>query len=220
MARGKPAFWGTVIGGPVAALGVYTVASVPDVPDPVGFSFVLFGVFTVLTGLYVRRTAPEAKEFDEDERVIAEFQPNQLVAKAMVAVGFVFVLATVYLLFGTYLPYVYPTLTFSAFLVLTLSGLVRYWKNTLTTYYVTTKRISREYRLIEAGTQDIRLEKIAGKGRQQSAVDSLVNVGTVLLSAGGGNPKITEIAFRDIKEPERAIEAIDRAQRQYRNSDE
>lgn len=213
MARGKPAFWGLLVGIPIAALGFYTYSRAPDIPDALGIPFAVLGAFVVLTGLHVHRMAPEPMDFDEE--VLAEFHPNQLAAKGLLAVGTLFFLVTIYLLYGTYVPYVYPTLSLCAFLGFTLFGLVRYWQNSLTTYYVTTEQITSEYRFLELIRPNIRLDDIAATGRRQSVIESLVGLGTIEISAGGGNPKITEIRFRDIEDPEEAEDVIDRAREQY-----
>lgn len=214
MARGKPAMWGIAVGGPITGLGVYTAVAAPDLPNSLGTPFILLGIFVILLGFYVRWMAPEMKTFDE--RVLATFHPNQLAAKAFLLIGGGFFLAIIYLLFGTYLPYVYPTLSFSGVLFFTLTGLVRYWRNSLTTYYVTTERITSEYRFLSLQRTSVSIEDISAVGRKHSVVESLVGLGTVGISAGGGNPTMTEIRFQDIEEPDQAEEAIERARGQSR----
>ncbi|MFQ3294307.1 MAG: hypothetical protein ACI9PP_001607 [Halobacteriales archaeon] len=214
MARGKPAMWGIAVGGPITGLGVYTAVAAPDLPNSLATPFILLGIFVILLGFYVRWMAPEMKTFDE--RVLATFHPNQLAAKAFLLIGGGFFLVTIYLLFGTYLPYVYPTLSFSGVLFFTLTGLVRYWRNSLTTYYVTTERITSEYRFLSLQRTSVSIEDISAVGRKHSVVESLVGLGTVGISAGGGNPTMTEIRFQDIEEPDQAEEAIERARGQSR----
>lgn len=202
-----------LVGIPIAGFGLYTYTSAPGIPDALGIPFVLLGTSIVLTGMYVRRMAPEARDFDEE--VLAEFHPNQLAAKVLLLAGAVFFLFTIYLLYGTYVPYVYPTLSLSTFLGFTLFGLVRYWQNSLTTYYVTADRITSEYRFLSLNRSSIQLDNIAATGRRQSAIESLVGLGTIGISAGGGNPKMTEIRFRDIEEPATAEDTIDQARQLY-----
>lgn len=213
MARGMPAGWGLVIGIPLVAVGLYTIYSSTSLPQLVGIAFLLLGTFVIITGSYIHYMAPQPKEFSS-ETVVGKYQPGQLVSKVLMGIGGFLFLVTMYLLYGTFLPYVYPTLSLIGFLWFTLSGLIRYWRNSLTTYYVTTESIQNEYRFLSLRRNRISLDDIAATSRQQSLIESLVGLGTIAVSAGGGNPNITEIYIKDVRNPE----AIERDIDQVRNS--
>jgi uncharacterized membrane protein YdbT with pleckstrin-like domain len=104
--------------------------------------------------------------------------------------------ATVGLLIGTGVPHVWPTVTFLAFLGLFVKALVRYYQNTLTTYYVTRDRIVSEYRFLPLNRTSINHEDVANVSRRQSAVETLTGLGSVRVSVAGG-----QITLRDLGDP-------------------
>lgn len=209
MARGMPHVWGLLVGVPAVAAGLYVSLAGSALPTLLGVPFVLLGAFAVLVGFYIERVAPEAMAFDERERELVRLHPSQVAAKALVGAGVGFLPLTVYLLVWTRVPYVYPTLTFVGFVVCTFQGLVRYWQNSLTTYYVTDRRVMCEYRFLSLKRNAIKVENITATGRRHTVLESLLGLGTVAVSAGGGSPDITEIRFRDVEQPERAESVID-----------
>lgn len=215
MARGMPGVVGSVVGAPFVVTGLYASLSETPLPSAVALTLAAFGLLVVLTGWYVHRVSPAPIDFGTDERVIETVHSSQLVAALKLALGAVVLLVTGYLLFGTQVAYVYPTLTFVAGFAALLTGLVQYWQNTLTVHYVTTQRVVSEYRFVSLRRQIIQIDDVIGINRTQSVPESLFGYGTVLVSSGGGNPSASEIVFQHVKNPREAVSALQNAQQYH-----
>ncbi|MFB6131197.1 MAG: PH domain-containing protein [Salinigranum sp.] len=188
MARGRPAVWSAVMGALFVVFGSYLYGTDMGPYSPlVGLPFILFGCFVVLFGLYVHVTAaPAPPRLREDEEIVDTRHPIQRTAQVKIVLGSLLLVAGVYLLFFTYVPYVYPTVTFLLGLYGLSSGLYTYWKNTLTTYYVTNRRLIKEYRLISLRRQEVPFEKVRAVEERRSIPEALVGLGNVRVASGEG----------------------------------
>lgn len=197
MARGIPAVWSGILGTPFITIGLYVVLLREDIANEAGTPFLLFGAFIVAIGLYIHYVAaPEPPKMREGESLIATRNPAQRAALVKVAVGMPLLLLAAYLFFFTLSPYVYPTVALVLGLYLFSTGLHAYWTNTLTVYYVTDRRLIKEYRFISLVRQEIPFEKVRGVQERKSFVESLVGLGNVRISSGGGGA--LEIVIRNI----------------------
>ncbi|WP_332900100.1 PH domain-containing protein [Haladaptatus sp. CMSO5] len=115
-------------------------------------------------------------------------------------------ITTVYLLYFTNIPYVYPTITFVLGLFTFSTGLHTYWTNTLTNYYVTNNRVIHEYRFISLARHEIPLSKIRGVQERKSVTESLVGLGNVRVASGGGSS--LEIRMRNMHDSESFADEI------------
>lgn len=215
MSRSLPHLVGTIVGGLFVLTGGYVYVEQTPAPNEIGLTLALFGTGVFLTGWYVYRASPDPIDFGTDEQVITIVEPNQLVAVLRLVFGGVMLLVAGYLLFATEVPFVYPTLVFTFGFAILLAGLVRYWKNTLTTHYVTTQRIVSEYRFISLNRQIIQVDDIIGVNHRQSPLESLVGYGSVLVSSGGGNPSASQTVFSNVANPREAVSALQKAQEKY-----
>lgn len=198
MARGAPALWSTLLALPFVLAGGWLFAGQTAYPEAVGLPFVCFGVFVVVIGAYVHRVSPTEPRLADDEELLEKRHPTQRVARVKIAVGLPLLVATVYLLFYTFVPYAYPTATFVVGLYAFSSGLYTYWTNSLTTYYVTTARVIKEYRFLSLVRQEIPREKIRGVQERKSAIEAFVGLGNVLVASGGG--RSLEIQMRNMEQ--------------------
>ncbi|KAB1193188.1 PH domain-containing protein [Haloferax sp. MBLA0076] len=198
MARGKPALWSAVLGLPFVGAGAWLYTGQETYPPDVGIPFVLFGAFVVLVGAYVHFVSPSAPRLSDGEEILETRHPTQRVARVKVAAGIPLLALTVYLLYFTYYPYVYPTLTLVVGLYLFSVGIHTYWTNSLTTYYVTTNRIIKEYRFVSLVRQEIPRSKIRGVQERKSITESLVGLGNVMVASGGGHS--LEIRMRNMEQ--------------------
>lgn len=197
MARGKPAVWSTLLGMPFIAAGLWLYFVQTAYPPIVGVPFVFFGTTIVGIGLYVHFVAaPTEPRLQDDEELVASRHPAQRVAATKIAVGLPLLLVTVYLLYFTMLPYVYPTVTFVVGLATFSTGLYTYWTNTLTNYYVTNKRVIREYRFISLARHEIPLTKVRGVQERKSFTEAFVGLGNIRVASGGGHS--LEIRMRNM----------------------
>lgn len=187
MARGRPGVVGAVLGLPLVAGGAYVWLAAPGGPAAVGPPLVGFGLFLLLVGLYIQFLgAPDPPALQEGEELLAVRRPAQYSAIVTTLIGLPLLAAGLYLLFGTRVPYIYPGLVGLAGVYLFSTGLHTYWRNTLTSYYVTSERIVMEYRFLSLKRNEIPFERVRGVEERRSAIDSLVGLGNVLVRSGGG----------------------------------
>lgn len=199
MARGAPRLWGVALGVPTIGGGVYSLVAGAGAPATLGYPLIGFGVVTIIIGLYVGSVSPEPVDVDP----IEEFKPSQLSAYLTGAASLPFLVVTLYLLYGTGVPYVWPTLTFLAFVVLLVKGSVRYWQNTLTTYYVTDDRIISEYRFLSLKRSSINHGDITNVSRVQTLTETLTGLGSVKITVAGSG-----LTLRDLARPEQAEQLL------------
>lgn len=197
MARGLPAVWSTVLSAPFLAGGAYFYFLETPYPRLVGLPLMAFGAFVFLVGLYIHFVAAPPPPDLRDEEIVAVRHPSQRVAISKIAISTPFLGATAYLLFFTRVPYVYPTIAFLAGLYLFSGGLVTYWINTLTTYYVTTKRILHEYRFLALSRKELPLSKIRGVEERKSPIEALVGLGNIRIASAGGGGSV-EVVVKNI----------------------
>ena len=200
MTRGLPAVWSTVLGLVFGGFGIYLYVGQDTHPSVFGLPFILFGLFISIVGAYVHFiAAPDPPSIQQNERIIETRNPTQKVAFFKIVVGLPFLLLSVYLLFFTLVPYVYPTVALLLGLYLLSSGLLTYWKNTLTTYYVTTERVIKAYRFISLVQQEVPLDKVRGVEQRRSFAETIVGLGNIRIASGSGRGTL-EVVVKNIED--------------------
>lgn len=212
VARGKPAVWSTLLGVPFLAVGAYLywlhesglVISGMTIPPSdlrlLSAPIAVFGGFILLIGLYIQFVAaPSGPRLQEGEEIVRTQHPSQTVALVKVAIGAPALVGAGYLLFFTVKPYVYPTVALVIGLYFFSSGLKIYWTNTLTTYYITTHRVLKEYRFLSLRRQEIPLEKIRAVDERKSLTEAMVGLGNIQIASGGGGGSVS-IMMRNIND--------------------
>lgn len=210
MGRGYPALWSTLLSIPFASAGAYLFLmqqsgfSLPGVTLPasdlqlLGVPLMVFGAFVFVIGLYFQIvSAPSAPRLQENEDVVDSRHPSQRVALSKIIIGIPILGVAGYLLFFTLVPYVYPTIIFVVGLYFFSSGLKTYWANTLTSYYVTTQRVMKEYRFLSLRRQEIPLDKIRGVEERKSITEAVVGLGNIQVASGGGGGSV-RIVMRNV----------------------
>jgi hypothetical protein len=199
MARGLPVVWSTIIGGVFGLTGAYLYTANTQHPSLFGLPFILFGAFIILVGAYIHFVAaPAPPAMRENEEIIDTRSPTQKAAVVKIGASFPFLLAAIYLMYFTRQPYVYPSVALLIGLYGLSTGLITYWKNTLTTYYVTTNRVIKAYRFISLVQREVPLKKVRGVEERQSLVESLVGLGNIRVASGGGGGTL-EIVVKNIE---------------------
>ena len=207
MARGRPAVWSAILGMPFVLIGIYHTHFASNTTSELGFPPLFFGLFIVLVGLYVHYVGtPEQPTLREEEEIVAIRHPTQRVAAAKIGIGVPILLVTAYLLVFTMVPYVYPTFTLIVGLYFFSTGLYIYWTNTLTTFYVTSNRVIREFRFLSLVRQEVPLEKVRGVQERKTLTESLVGLGNVRVASGGGQALV--INMRNISQSTEFAESI------------
>lgn len=206
MARGNPAIWSALLGVPFALAGVWLYVGQNQYPPLVGLPFVGFGLFIVAVGGYVHTVSPSELRVADGEEIVATRHPTQRVATVKVAVGLPLLVATLYLLYFTRMPYVYPTVTLVIGLYLFSVGLYTYWTNSLTTYYLTTERVVKEYRFLSLVRQEVPRKKVRGVQERKSLTETLVGLGNVIVASGGG--RALEVRMRNMERSETFADSV------------
>lgn len=207
MARGLPAVWSTIFGIPLIACGAFVYVAETMVVPEAGLPIILFGVFVVVIGIYIHFiAAPPAPNLRDGEEIIDKKHPAQRAAIVKSWVGFAVLLLAGYLLFFTFYPYLYPTVTLIVGLYLFSTGIHAYWTNTLTTYYITNQRMIKEYRFISLVRQEVPFTKVRGVEERKSLWEALVGLGNVRVATGGGGT--LEIVIRNISFPTKFADEI------------
>jgi hypothetical protein len=207
MARGKPLLWSAVIGLPYLAIGAALWLTEAVQPSSAGFPVMGFGVVAIVIGVYLRSAAAiEPPPLRAGEELLAARHPTQRVARAKFVVSIPFLLLGLYLLVETHLPYVYPTIPAAVGLWVYFSAANTYWANTVTTYYLTTERIIKEYRFFSLLREELPLERVRGVQERKGIIEKFVGLGNIRVASGGGDT--LEVVIRDIEEATAFAEQI------------
>jgi hypothetical protein len=202
MGRGYPAIWSTLLSLPFFIAGgyVYLMPSerlqvpgasiVPPDLQLIAVSFAVFGLFLFMIGLYVQFAAPPSPSLQDGESIIEERKPSQRVALSKGVLSIPFFAVTLYLLFYTVLPYMYPTLSLFLGLYFFSAGIKTYWVNALTQYIATSKRVISVYRFISLRRQEIPINKIRRVEERKSISETLTGLGNVRITSGSGGESV------------------------------
>jgi membrane protein YdbS with pleckstrin-like domain len=197
MARGLPGVWSTILSTPFLASGGYVYFGDAPYPELLGAPLLVFGAFVIAMGWYVHLVAaPPAPTLRDDEELIDTRHPTQKAPLAKVVLSLPFLLAAGYLMFFTVRPYVYPMVAFVVGLYLLSTGILTYWTNSLTTYYITTERVINSFRLLSLVRKEVPMEKIRAVRESKSPIEALVGVGNIRVASGGGAG--LEITIRNV----------------------
>jgi len=197
MARGLPGVWSSLLSIPFLASGGYVYFGGTPYPELLGAPLLLFGVFVLLMGWYVHMVAsPPAPTLREDEEIMDTRHPTQKAPLAKVFLSLPFLFLAGYFMFFTLYPYVYPTVAFALGLYLLSSGILVYWTNSLTTYYITTDRVINSFRLLSLVRKEVPMEKIRAVEESRSPIEAVVSVGNIRVASGGGAG--LEIVIRNV----------------------
>lgn len=172
---------------PFFAGGGYVYAATTPYPELLGLPLVLFGAFVFGMGWYIHLVAmPPSPTLREGEEIIGTRSPTQKAALAKVFLGVPFLVCAGWLLLFTNVPYIYPTLVFVVGLYSFSTGILTYWKNSLTTYFITDERVISEFRLLSLVRTEVPLRKIRAVKESKSPIEAMVGVGNIQVSSGGG----------------------------------
>lgn len=209
MARGWPAFWTTLIALPFLLGGAYVHLYLPDYPTSIGTVPMLFAGFMILLGLYVHvLVAPEPPAMQPGEEMHVVVSPFSWAAATRFPVFLAFLVMAVYLRFYTDFPVVAAAAAMVACLYFLVTGLVRYWKSSLTVHYVTNRRIITDYRFLWLIRVEVPLPKVTGLEQRKTVMESFLGIGNVVLVTGAGGRRPARIEMHDIRNAMRVRKTI------------
>ena len=157
-----------------------------DLPNDASVAVMCIGALVVLVGLYVSVLSRPRLNLMSNEETLALRHPSMKPAFARILLSVPFFLAAGYLLQFTTLPYVYPFIPFLIAMYLYFRGVIKYWVNHHTTYYVTNRRAVHMYRFIWLDTTEIPVNAINSISETRGFVETLTGRGSVLVASGIG----------------------------------
>ena len=96
--------------------------------------------------------------------------------------------------------------------VLAVVIVVGWIRRIATTYTITTRRLHIRRGIVARRTQDAQLERVQNVNTNQSALERLLQVGTVDFDTAGSGD--ADFRFVGVADPREVVEAVDRAQRE------
>ena len=183
--------------------------TVSDFPTWAGV--VVLGVGTALTlgGLYMSIVAkwPQPSLAPNEPSLVAR-HPTMKPATARMVTSLPFFLGAGFLTGFTPLPYAFPFVLFIAGLFLFFRGVIRYWINLHTAYYVTNRRVIHIYRFLWLNTTEIPVARIISISEARSFFEMLTGRGSIIVGSGIGTRH--NIRMQDIDDPGPVAEALRR----------
>ncbi|MCX2818766.1 PH domain-containing protein [Haladaptatus sp. F3-133] len=198
----------SVVGLTFALPGIFVYSLNDPFPNEIGLPIFGYGAFILLVGWYVHFMAnPSVPNLRSGEELRERRNPSQKVAFAKMILSIPFLLLTVSLMFFTMVAYIIPLVTFLIGLYLLSSGLVEFWKNTVTAYFITDRRIIGVYNFISLDRKEIRLEKIRGVREKRSPMQTQLGIGNVHVASGAGGGSLA-IDIRNVDDSGRFADKL------------
>ena len=157
-----------------------------DLPNDASLVVIVIGALVVLVGLYVTVLSRPRLNLMANEETLALRHPSMKPAFARIAISVPFFLGAGYLLQFTAVPYVYPFVPFLFGMYLYFRGVIKYWVNHHTTYYVTSRRAVHMYRFIWLDTTEIPVNAINSISETRGFIEMLTGRGSLLVASGIG----------------------------------
>ncbi len=160
----------------------------------------LVGLLIVFGGMYLSVVGTHPRlDLLPGERTLALRHPSMKPAYARIILSLPFFAGAGYLLWFTNLPYIYPFLPFVAALYLYFRGVVRYWINHHTSYFVTDRRVARMYRFAWLDTTEIPVNSVNSISEARSLVEIMTGRGSVVVASGIGSRH--KVQIQEIDDP-------------------
>ena len=157
-----------------------------DLPNNASLVVIVIGALVVLVGLYVTVLSRPRLNLMPNEETLALRHPSMKPAFARIVISVPFFLGAGYLLQFTAVPYVYPFVPFLFGMYMYFRGVIKYWVNHHTTYYVTSRRAVHMYRFIWLDTTEIPVNAINSISETRGFIETLTGRGSVLVASGIG----------------------------------
>ena len=190
---------------PFIAAGGYTL-TLSDFPLWAASVVFVVGVALTLLGFYVTVMVrfPQPTLMQGKETLVAR-HPTMKPAYARMVAGAVPVAAAAVLFLLTDVPYGYPFAAFIVGMYVFFKGVIRYWMNHHTAYYVTNRHL---YQFAWINTTEIPVSRIISISEARSFLEMLTGRGSVIVGSGFGARH--NIRMDDMEDPGPVAEALRR----------
>ena len=173
------------LGLPFFLMGAFGI-TLTDLSDLslIFLAILILGAAIVLIGFYGSVLTRPNPTLMPDEHIQELRHPSMKPAMARIAMSVPFFLAAGYMMAFTYLPYVFPFAIFLVGLFLYLRGVIRYWINHHTIYYVTNRRVAHAYKFLWLDTTEIPVGSINAISETRNFIEMLTGRGSVMVASG------------------------------------
>ena len=197
------------LGLPFFLIGVFgiTAADLSDL-SLIFLAIVMLGGAIVLIGFYGSVLTRPNPNLMPDEHIQELRHPSMKPAMARIAMSAPFFIAAGYMMGFTYLPYIYPFALFLVGLFLYLRGVIRYWINHHTIYYVTNRRVAHAYKFLWLDTTEIPVGSINAISESRNFIEMLTGRGSVMVASGISTRHM--VRMQEIDDPGPVAQAIRR----------
>ena len=190
-----------VVGLPFFVVGGYGLSN-PDLSSRFGYAFIAsiaIGALLLIVGLYLSVLARPTLNLIEGEELVVLRHPSLKPAFAQIVMSIpFFVLAGVLLAFSNY-AYVFAFVSFMLAVFLYFQGVIRYWINNHTTYYVTSRRAAQVYRFLSLDVKEIPVRSVNSIAETRSFIEMITRRGSVV--AASGVSESHKVRMREIDDP-------------------
>ena len=144
---------------------------------------ILIGVLIILAGLLINMISVPFVRLQRGETKFTARNPSIKPPFARVLFSIPFFVATAYLIGFTNVPYAVPFVIFIVGVYFYFRGVVRFWINQHTLYFVTNRgRVVRVYRMLGLDQQEIMIHTNTSVSQKRSLFEMLTGRGNVLVS--------------------------------------
>ncbi len=194
-----------LVGFPFFAVGMFGLIN-DDLSDQASLVVLLVGGLMVLVGVYVTVISRPNLNLMPGEEALVFRHPSMRPAFARMAMSLPFLAAAGYMLEFTTLPYVYPFIPFIVAIYFYFRGVVTYWINHHTTYYVTNRRAVQMYRFFWLDTIEIPVASINSISETRSFIEMISGRGSIVVASGIGARH--KVRIQEIDDPGPVAEVL------------
>lgn len=130
----------------------------------------------------------------ESETEILKITPSLKPPLSILFSSFSFFALTIYFYYFTEVPYAVPTITYIIWFIIFYRGISLTLIYRRTIYYVTNKRVLREYRFVKLKSNEIPIPQIRAIEESRSILGNMFNLGDVNIFSGQSKSMIVKFA--------------------------
>ena len=196
-----------VVGLPFFVVGIYGLTN-PDLSRLAYFftSAIAIGTLLVLVGIYLSVLSRPKLNLVWGEKLMILRHPSLKPAFAQIIMSIPLFLLAGGLLALTEYPYVFPFVPFMVAVFLYFQGVVRYWINNHTTYYVTDRRAAQVYQFVSLDIKEIPIDSINSISETRSFIEMITGRGSVV--AASGVSESHKVRMREIDNPDQVAHVL------------